>query len=123
MLARFFARQGPPELDFEAPGLDFEVEKRRFPWFFVTRARSVLASCEVYETLHWLTKIEVRAFHDRNKNDEKSIRTPFELTHAFEAGSGTAPNAVWTVPGCQLGARDGQHGSQDGQLGGQDDPT
>ena len=52
----------------------------------MTRARSVLTSCEVYETLHWLTKIEVRAFHDRNKNDEKSIRTPFELAHAFEDG-------------------------------------
>ena len=58
-----------------------------------------------------------------NKNDEKSIRTPFELTHAFEKGSGTAPNAVWVAPGCQLAVQDGQHGSQDGQLGGQDDPT
>ena len=43
--------------------------------------------------------------------------------HAFEEGSGTEPNAVWTVPGCQLGVQDGQHGGQDGQLGGQDGPT
>ena len=31
-------------------------------------------------------KIEVRAFHGRSKNDEKTIRTPFELAHAFEDG-------------------------------------
>ena len=59
----------------------------------------------------------------QDKNDEKSIRTPFELTRAFETGSGTAPGAIWVVPGRQLGVQDGQHGGQDGQLGGQDGPT
>ena len=43
--------------------------------------------------------------------------------HAFETGSGTAPGAIWVVPGRQLGVQDGQHGGQDGQLGGQDGPT
>ena len=51
------------------------------------------------------------------------MRTPFELMHAFETGSGTAPGAIWVVPGRQLGVQDGQHGGQDGQLGGQDGPT
>ena len=84
---RIFAlAQGRPSSVSRLPGSILESEKRRFSWFFATRARSVLTSCEVYETLHWLTKIEVRAFHDRNKNDEKSIRTPLELAHAFEDG-------------------------------------
>ena len=59
----------------------------------------------------------------QDKNDEKSMRTPFELMHAFETGSGTAPGVIWVVPGRQLGIQDGQHGGQDGQLGGQDGPT
>ena len=51
------------------------------------------------------------------------MRTPFELMHAFETGSGTAPGAIWVVPGRQLGVQDGQHGVLNGQLGGQDGPT
>ena len=57
------------------------------------------------------------------KSDEKSTRTLFELTNAFEGSSGTLPRATWTVPGRQIGVQDGQHGGQDAQLGAQDGPT
>ena len=108
---------GRPSSISRLPGLIFEAENPRFSCCFAACARSVRTSSEVYKTLHWLTKIEVRAFHQRIKNDEKSRRTLFETAHAFAEGSGRAPGAVWSVLGCQLGAHGGQHGGPNGQLG------
>ena len=48
---------------------------------------------------------------------------PFDLTLLFEQRPGTILNAIWVLPGRQLGVQDGQHGSQDGLLGVQDGPT
>ena len=50
--------------------------------------RSVLSSSEVHKTLHWLTKIEVRAFHARAK---KMMRFPNECCSSLWAHSTKAP--------------------------------
>ena len=90
-------------------------------------ARSVVTSCEMYKTVAGATFFAHRSIcatrQKRRKIVFRSFEPSVELAHAFEKGSGTAPNAVWTALGCQLAVQNGQNGGQDGQLGGQDGPT
>ena len=66
-LRGFALAGGRPSSISRLPGLILEAENPRFSCCFAACARSVRTSSEVYKTLHWLTKIEVRAFHDRTK--------------------------------------------------------
>ena len=66
-------------------------EKRGFSCCFVAHTRSVLTSCEMYEKLHWLTKIEVQACHDRIKNrrniDTNAVRAYARVRRGLLDGS------------------------------------
>ena len=95
-LPDFALAQGRPSSVSRLPGSILESEKRRFSWFFVAWARSVLISCEVYETLHWLTKIEVRASHNRTKKRRK-IDTDAVRAYA------RVRKGLWDASGRRLG--------------------
>ena len=92
----FAPAEGRPSSVSRLPGSILESEKRRFSWFFVAWARSVLISCEVYETLHWLTKIEVRASHNRTKKRRK-IDTDAVRAYA------RVRKGLWDASGRRLG--------------------
>ena len=81
-----------PSLISRLPGLIFEAENPRFSCCFVACARSVRTSSEVYKTLHWLTKIEVRAFHRRIKKRRKietnAVRDSARVRRGLWAGPG-----------------------------------